>query len=57
MKKNCTDYDGMGNQGRFPTVKESKRQIELDSIKTFLIIAIAFFSVAILSIFNPNLAM
>ena len=50
MKKNCTDYDGMGNQGRFPTVKKSKRQIELDSIKTFLIIAIAFFSLIFLGI-------
>ena len=50
MKKNCTDYDGMGNQGRFPIVKKSKRQIELDSIKTFLIIAIAFFSLIFLGI-------
>ena len=54
MIKNCTDYDGMGNQGRFPTVKKSKRQIELDSIKTFLIIAIAFFSLIFLGITINN---
>tara|TARA_Y100001937_G_C6854270_1_gene213493 strand:- start:136 stop:300 length:165 start_codon:yes stop_codon:yes gene_type:complete len=50
MKNNCTDYDGMGNQGRFPTVKKSKKEIEVDSIKTFLIVAIAFFSLIFLGI-------
>ena len=24
--KNCTDYDGMGNQGRFPKTKEVKNK-------------------------------
>ena len=36
MRRNCTDYDGMGNQGRFPVTKKS---INVDNkiSKTFVI--------------------
>ena len=45
-KKFDMDYDGMGDQGRFPAIKE--RTKELNSIKIFLIFAIIFFSLIIL---------
>ena len=35
--KNCTDYDGMGNQGRFPKTKEIKKEVKIDSVMVFLI--------------------
>mgnify|MGYP003137991610 CR=1 FL=1 len=43
------DYDGMGNQGRFPITTPIKEK-EFDSIKTFLIIATIFLSVIFLGI-------
>ena len=30
MKKNCTDYDGMGNQGRFVVDVNDKRKKKND---------------------------
>ena len=45
-KKFDMDYDGMGDQGRFPAIKE--RTKEFNSIKIFLIFAIVFFSLIIL---------
>jgi len=47
--KNDMDYDGMGNQGRFPITTPIKEK-EFDSIKTFLIIATIFLSVIFLGI-------
>ena len=44
--KNCTDYDGMGNQGRFPKTKE----VKIDSVMVFLIFSIAFLSLVFLGI-------
>ena len=45
-KKFDMDYDGMGDQGRFPSIKE--RTKEFNSVTIFLIFAIAFFSLIIL---------
>ena len=47
--KNCTDYDGMGNQGRFPKTEELKNK-KIDSVKTFSILAIVFLSLVFLGI-------
>ena len=47
--KNCTDYDGMGNQGRFPKTKEVKIK-NFDSVKTFLIVTVVFLSLVFLGI-------
>ena len=47
--KNCTDYDGMGNQGRFPKTKEVKNK-KIDSVKTFSILAIVFLLLIFLGI-------
>ena len=54
MKRECTDYDGMGNQGRFPKTKESKKEIQFDSSMIFLIFAITFFSLVFLGITINN---
>ena len=51
-KKFDMDYDGMGNQGRFPAIKE--RTKESDSVKVFLIFAIAFISLVFLGITINN---
>ena len=48
--KNCTDYDGMGNQGRFPKTKEIKKEVKIDSVMVFLIFSITFFSLVFLGI-------
>ena len=48
-KKQCTDYDGMGNQGRFPKTKEVKNK-NFDSVKTFLIVTVVFLSLVFLGI-------
>ena len=47
--KNCTDYDGMGNQGRFHKTKEVKNK-NFDSVKTFLIVTVVFLSLVFLGI-------
>tara|TARA_Y100000768_G_scaffold303722_1_gene237646 strand:+ start:322 stop:480 length:159 start_codon:yes stop_codon:yes gene_type:complete len=47
--KNCTDYDGMGNQGRFPKTEELKNK-NFDSVKTFSILAIVFLLLIFLGI-------
>ena len=36
MRRNCTDYDGMGNQGRFPMTKKSIN-VENKTSRTFII--------------------
>ena len=36
MRRNCTDYDGMGNQGRFPMTKKSIN-VENKMSRTFII--------------------
>ena len=49
MKRNCTDYDGMGNQGRFPMVKESAN-VDNKMSRTFVIvIACALISLLMLT--------
>ena len=48
--KNCTDYDGMGNQGRFPKIKETKKEVKIDSVMVFLIFSIVFLSLVFLGI-------
>ena len=48
--KNCTDYDGMGNQGRFPKTKEIKKKVKIDSVMVFLIFSITFLSLVSLGI-------
>ena len=48
--KNCTDYDGMGNQGRFPKTKEIKKKVKIDSVMVFLIFSITFLSLVFLGI-------
>ena len=40
-KKFDMDYDGMGNQGRFPITKKTKN-MKQDSTGTFLMFAVAF---------------
>ena len=47
--KNCTDYDGMGNQGRFPKTEELKNK-KIDSVKTFSILAIVILLLIFLGI-------
>ena len=47
--RNDMDYDGMGDQGRFPIKKQIEKN-EFDSVKTFLVIATIFFSVIFLGI-------
>ena len=54
MKRDCTDYDGMGNQGRFPRTKQSRKEIEFNSSMIFLVFAIAFFSMVFLGITINN---
>jgi len=54
MKRECTDYDGMGNQGRFPRTKQSRKEIEFNSSMIFLVFAIAFFSLVFLGITINN---
>ena len=46
MKKNCTDYDGMGNQGRFPVTKQPK-QVERKLNKT-VVAAIALILISLM---------
>ena len=49
MRRNCTDYDGMGNQGRFPMVKESAN-VDNKMSRTFVIvIACALISLLMLT--------
>ena len=47
--RNDMDYDGMGDQGRFPVRGQVKKN-EFDSVKTFLVIATIFFSIIFLGI-------
>ena len=47
------DYDGMGNQGRFPSTKENKKIKELDSVLTFLLVAaVSLSAILIITIYN-----
>ena len=38
------DYDGMGNQGRFPSTNKTKKIKEFNTVITFLSIAAIFLS-------------
>ena len=47
------DYDGMGNQGRFPSTNKTKKMKEFNSVLTFLLITAIFLSaVFIITIYN-----
>ena len=47
------DYDGMGDQGRFPSTNKTKKIKESDSVLTFLLIATVFLSAFfIITIYN-----
>ena len=48
-RRDFIDYDGMGNQGRFPKTKEVKNK-NFDSVKTFLLVTVVFLSLVFLGI-------
>ena len=50
-KKFDMDYDGMGDQGRFPSLTEQQKEI---NNSTVLIAAIVFFSLIFLGILINN---
>ena len=50
-KKFDMDYDGMGDQGRFPSLTEQQKEI---NNSTVLIAAIVFFSLVFLGILINN---
>ena len=52
-QRNDMDYDGMGDQGRFPSTNKTKKIKESDSVLTFLLIATIFLSAFfVITIYN-----